>query len=388
MPLRFHIQDMRIIAQQLGGKCLSKEYIDSYTPLKWMCENGHTWDLPYSKISQGAWCSQCAHDEYKLERYAELKQIAQQKQGRLLSPKYIKALTKLKWQCRRGHTWWAVPASIKNIGTWCFKCSVIDNAEKAKDSIDKYKKIAQKHSGKLLSAVYINSQTKLKWQCANKHEWWAKPNNVSVSKSWCPYCAGTAKHTIADMRTLAAKRGGKCLSSTYRSVKHKLTWQCSEQHIWKAIPGGIIKGQWCPQCKAIRAGNRYRADIKDIQALARSRGGKLLSATYINANTPVKWQCSKGHQWMTRAAQVKWGTWCPVCAGTAKHSIEDMQTLAKARQGKCLSQHYINTKTKLQWQCHKKHIWKTAPGNIVSGRWCPQCALERRKLPRPKRKSD
>ncbi|MCP4898302.1 MAG: hypothetical protein GY906_15115, partial [bacterium] len=39
--------------------------------------------------------------------------------------------------------------------------------------------------------------------------------------------------------------------------------------------------------------------------------------------------------------------------------------------GKCLSDTYINTHTKLLWECKQGHQWEAKPSNIKSGRWCP-----------------
>src|SRR5690242_14838124 len=126
MPTRFHIQDMRIIAQQLGGKCLSKEYIDSETHLEWMCKRGHTWDAPYYVIRQGGWCVQCARGVVKQDQLKELEQIAKERGGKCLSKEYINSGVKLKWQCQKGHQWWAKPNAIKNRGSWCRKCAGLE----------------------------------------------------------------------------------------------------------------------------------------------------------------------------------------------------------------------------------------------------------------------
>jgi len=37
------IKEMQEIAESRGGKCLSKEYVNNYTKLKWQCDEGHTW---------------------------------------------------------------------------------------------------------------------------------------------------------------------------------------------------------------------------------------------------------------------------------------------------------------------------------------------------------
>ena len=202
---------MQSIAREHGGKCLSKEFIDLYAPLEWMCAKGHTWDAPYYIMRQGGWCRQCAIHKEKEERLEELREVAKER------------------------------------------------------------------GGKCLSSIYINSWTKLQWQCKEKHVWEAKPNNIIHRHSWCPYCAGVIKHTIEQMQSIATQRNGKCLSTNYKSNKVKLTWQCDEGHTWKASPHAILIGQWCPRCMGKRTAEKLRANISDIKILATKRGGKLLS---------------------------------------------------------------------------------------------------------------
>jgi hypothetical protein len=58
----------------------------------------------------------------------------------------------------------------------------------------------------------------------------------------------------------------------------------------------------------------------------------------------------------------------------AKLTIEEMHTLAKNRDGRCLSNEYINDRTKLTWMCSEGHKWNGSPFCIKSGTWCPVCA--------------
>jgi hypothetical protein len=51
-----------------------------------------------------------------------------------------------------------------------------------------------------------------------------------------------------------------------------------------------------------------------------------------------------------------------------------MHELALKNNGKCLSIEYINTDTKYQWECNKKHQWIATSNSIRSGQWCPTCA--------------
>jgi len=58
-------------------------------------------------------------------------------------------------------------------------------------------------------------------------------------------------------------------------------------------------------------------------------------------------------------------------------TIEEMHELAKNRGGKCLSEVYIDSHTKLQWECKEGHAFWMEPNNVKQGQWCPICARSR-----------
>jgi len=289
----------------------------------------------------------------------DMQELAVLRGGRCLSKEYWNIRTKLTWKCERGHSWDAFPRIIIQ-GGWCLQCN---KGKRSSLLIEDLHKIAVSRGGKCLSDNYINCNTKLKWQCKKGHVWEARPMAVKESKgrkgSWCPYCCGTKKLTIKEMRQIAKSKGGKCLSNKYINHTIKLKWQCKEGHIWKANPMSIKgskgrKGSWCAHCSG-----RAKLTIKEMRQIAKSRGGKCLSDKYINAYTKLKWQCKKGHIWETKPNVVKnSGAWCPYCAGSAKLTIEEMHQIAKGKGGKCLSDKYIGIATKLKWQCKEGHVWE------------------------------
>jgi len=486
---KYTIEDMRKLAQIRGGQCLSNEYIHVKSKLRWRCKLGHEWENTPDHILANQWCPICAsgisericrkyfeiifnanfpkakpkwlrntkgnlmeldgyckklgiafeyqgqqhfrsvnlydgnmdldqrkeYDEqkrklcklhnvhlievpyyvdfenmgafiikmcknegievpkitrnlnykffniYSPEKLAEMQEMAKFKGGVCLSKKYINDRTKLKWQCKEGHVWDTTPNNIKR-GTWCPYCARV-----AKKTLEDMQKIAISKGGKCLSSEYIDSKTKLKWQCEKGHVWEATSGHISQGK-WCPFCIGRGK-TIVDMQKLAETMNGKCISIQFKGMKTKLKWQCKYGHIWEAKPSNIMNGSWCPYC----AGNA-RKNIEFIQKLAESKGGKCLSTNYMNAQTKLRLVCGNGHEWKTKAKNILKGRWCPHCAGNIRKTIEDMQNIAKSRNGKCLSREYINDGTKLEWQCSKGHAWEAIPSNIKQGKWCPYCA--------------
>jgi len=118
--------------------------------------------------------------------------------------------------------------------------------------------------------------------------------------------------------------------------------------------------------------------IKDMQMIAMERGGKCLSLEYVNSQTKLLWECKAGHRWEAIPNNIKQGRWCLECAGTKKLTLQDMQMIARERGGKCLSQKYVNTYRKLLWECREGHQWEALPNNIKKGTWCRACYLLRR----------
>jgi hypothetical protein len=174
---------------------------------------------------------------------------------------------------------------------------------------------------------------------------------------------------INQIHLIAKERDGRCLSNACKDAHTILWWECEQGHRWEASAGRIMRGSWCPIC----IGSKKKKTIGDMQSLAKKNGGKCVSKTYEGSQTKLLWKCTKGHEWVATPASVSMGSWCPICAGNAKPNIEDMQKVADERGGKCLSETYINSQTKLQWECSEGHLWDSTPNKVKNGGWCPTC---------------
>jgi hypothetical protein len=60
---RITIENMQKIAKSRGGKCLSDNFVNVDTRLKWQCEKGHIWESVPSSIKRGSWCSRCSRSK-------------------------------------------------------------------------------------------------------------------------------------------------------------------------------------------------------------------------------------------------------------------------------------------------------------------------------------
>lgn len=176
--------------------------------------------------------------------------------------------------------------------------------------------LAAERNGELLSKIYLGMASKYNWRCSSGHEWSAQAASIN-SGTWCPECAGKTHGNIEQMRVLAAKHGGKCLSNDYLNSKRHLKWQCGDcGHTWLALPGNIHKGHWCPKCAELKPLEEARMRLT---ALCNGQQINVVSK-YLGSKGPIAIECSKGHLTKYSAADylrrmlVK-GNWtCPACS--------------------------------------------------------------------------
>ncbi|PKC55953.1 hypothetical protein RhiirA1_474761 [Rhizophagus irregularis] len=102
--------------------------------------------------------------------------------------------------------------------------------------------IAGKRGGLYLSTEYVNANIPMRWRCADGHKWTTSLNNIKNGKTWCPYCANKASHTIEDAKQVAFSMSGMhlltikgaCLSEYYINNRSALLWMCDKKHRWFA----------------------------------------------------------------------------------------------------------------------------------------------------------
>lgn len=369
------IAQMRRLAQRRGGRCISRRYINSRIPLQWRCRHGHEWNAMPTNVSKGSWCPDCAHR--KQLTLDEMRRLAESRGGECVADQYLNNRTNLRWRCAVGHEWEAAPGVVK-AGQWCPQCAHV-----ARLSLDAMRETACSRGGRCLSTEYVNAETRLRWKCAAGHQWTAIPASIRSGK-WCPYCAHNHRLELKAMQRFARRRGGKCLSTLYINNRQPLLWECKRRHRWRATPANVKGGKrkcgtWCLECYNLRRKFGIRDSIDRMEKLAQQLGGHCLSSEYINSKSKLLWQCEKGHRWRAVPVSVRRGSWCPVCARNQKLTLEEFNSLAAQRRGKCLSERYRNKDTPLRWECVLGHRWQASPGRIKRGSWCAKCVnLQRR----------
>lgn len=119
--LGIYIRDLdveRRIVESRGGILLSKKYISSKSKINVRCNNGHDFITTSCLLKRGCWCRYC---KYKID--LEYVRHYVRSLGRCLSDEYINSFSKLKFCCSCGNEFLMDWNSVQQ-GSWCPKCAI------------------------------------------------------------------------------------------------------------------------------------------------------------------------------------------------------------------------------------------------------------------------
>ncbi|MFM0594428.1 hypothetical protein [Paraburkholderia dilworthii] len=178
-------------ARERGGECLSTIYNGKMAQYRFRCAQGHERETCGMEVMRKAWCPQCFADRlHRPDGLAELQQAAERWGGKCLASGYLRIKTRYPFQCERKHEWMAWGSEILK-GSWCPTCRTEDRQRRG---IETMHAVAVERGGRCLSDTYVDNQTRLEWECARGHRWWARPRNIT-SGNWCAQCNFMAQIT-------------------------------------------------------------------------------------------------------------------------------------------------------------------------------------------------
>lgn len=355
------LAEIKKIVEARGWTLCTQVYGGYKSKLDLLCPNGH----PVSRLASGVKnkCLDCP-SEASLKAAAKFYQIISEKGGTSLE-EYIDAHTKVKVKCKFGHIWPVTPNGIISSGSWCPVCS--ENSPEA--AAEKYYTTIAEKGGTALEE-YIDCETHRKIKCRLGHIWSPRPANVTSQGTWCPICMQCSQEDAARrFGQLVVDKGGTLLEEYIdNSTPRKI--QCDEGHIWNGTPYNMMgRGDWCPVCSE----KCPKAAEAKFRAIVAEKGGKV-HGQYVNAKTPIRTECDKGHIWLPYSSGISSGKWCPVCVENCpKAAAAKFYRIISEKKGVALEP-YINNHTRRKIQCEFKHTWSPLPTNITSvGSWCPVC---------------
>jgi len=437
---------MQNLAKKKGGTCLSTKYENSNTTLLWQCSKKHKpWFTTPGHVKQGSWCPECAGQK----RYdiTDMQKLAKKNGGFCRSKKYVNEHTKLKWQCKKGHSWKTIPSIVIG-GGWCPRCRIIQRGLKHRLTLKQINERVSKREIACLSDKYNGGKKNLKWQCKVCGNIWESIAAYVINGSGCPSCAVSKRGnynrlTLTKVRAFGLQRDLILISDKYKNSQQNLEWKCPNGHTFKSNYNNLHSGKGCPECSSgvserlcrkifeelfqlkfprkrnfpwllnskdnymeldgyCREKNlafeyqgqqhyepnrffqnkedvnrRKKDDIKKLK-LCKEQGITLLQIRYDipydKIQLEIEKACKKkGIDGVNFGKSINYtklkGVFFP-------ETLNEMKQIAKERDGKCLSEIYVNAFKPLRWQCNKdSYIWESPAMSVKNqGSWCPRCA--------------
>lgn len=317
-----NIITLRELAEKRGGKCLSINYTNANGYYLWQCSEGHQWEAKYGNIYTGNWCKQCKGSTgericrlffeqiFKCEFPSVFPKWLKNKSGRSLQLDGFNENLKIAFEHQ---------GEQHNVKTTLYYKN--DETFNKRKEYDEIKRVICKRQGiTLIEVPEINNKLKVKDIKNFLKEEFIKNNiklptdfdtlNINIDDA---YNTPQWKSKLKKQKDIARSKGGECLSNYYEGNNVKLEYICKDNHKWMASPQKISLGRWCPKCAIKERANKMRGNIKDMQILAKTKGGKCLSNDYLGCEEKLLWKCSLNHSWKAIPLSIKRGSWCPEC---------------------------------------------------------------------------
>ena len=189
----------------------------------------------------------------------------------------------------------------------------------------------------------------------------------------------THKEYVAEV---AIKNANIEVTGVYVNAKTPILHRCLIHNIeWMASPTNILNGKGCPTCAKIKQRNAMSMTHDEyIQKIKEINKDIVVLGVYVNAKTPILHKCKiDGYEWLTSPNHIIRGQGCPKCAGNNKKSHQEyVCQLSLINTNIEVVDSYINALTPILHKCLIHNIeWKVRPNDILCGKGCPVCGIEK-----------
>jgi hypothetical protein len=243
----------------------------------------------------------------------KIKKVAVSKGGECLDEEYFDSNTKMQFKCSCREVWETTADKILNAGSWCHQCG-----GSKKGSINEFRKLIESKGGICVGTEYVNGRTKIPVLCEEGHSFEIRPSDVKAGY-WCMKCSikrrsDKRRGSIDELKKLAKKNGGKCLSNIYIGTHDKYLWKCKCGYEWSASASSVKSGSWCKICRKKKASKKMQFGLDHVQQYAKEKGGVCTSTDYKNNKTHLELKCKNGHTWTdTVNNMIRKSKWCKEC---------------------------------------------------------------------------
>lgn len=436
MKPRALIQFTRIqeIAASKGGRLISEVYLGSWVKLEFEDAAGRRFHCCPGHIVQGVWSpAESKNHRDPGKQLARLREIAENRGGRLISTAYKNNSTKLEFEDAAGYKFMMRPFHIFE-GIWSpYEAKLVRDPAY---HLEELARIAESRGGKLVSTEYHGWNVKLEFDDAAGNRFSSTPNNVK-SGQWSPHeglvsepvCRQAVEHLLgakfpSRWDVVRRPNGNKLQLDGYNdTLKVAFEYQGFFHGREDVQVRDADKRVACTELgillievQEFRAGSGYQSDYvlehvksaivdafassarnlpllcrdgfvvdlsrinhcirmrEEVAALAEQRGGRLVSVEYVDSVTKLQFSDEADRLFLLSPDALKQGQWSPFASNHVQdpeHHYRELQALARQKGGRVLSGRYEASAREMEFEDVSGNIFMKTPNTIKKGSWSP-----------------
>lgn len=228
-----------------------------------------------------------------------------------------------------------------------------------------------------ITGKYVNAFTKIEWECSKcGKKLLSRPGSLYTSKGLCPECLHNSRfYTDEEFKKKIKELNPNIkVTGTYIDSNTKIEWECSvcgEKQYSNPKTLHKLTGI-CDKCKRSKKREEFYTELKKLKNPPKLLTPYINATTKIKCICEV---C--GHVWESRPGIIlTYKNPCPKCAKLALFTDkEDFKNkLYKINPNIELLEEYQGNRIPIRCKCKLcKNIWKVRPNELLRGSGCPQC---------------
>ncbi len=104
-----------------------------------------------------------------------------------------------------------------------------------------------------------------------------------------------SKYNIENVRKIFEDANCELLDNIYEGCDKKLNYKCENKHKTKITLNSFLQGHRCKKCGIKKMADKRRFSFEYVEQYFIDNDYKLLDCTYLDSNTKMKYECSRGH---------------------------------------------------------------------------------------------
>lgn len=380
------------LASKRGGVCLSPAWLGYQSKHRWRCVLGHEFEASPEQISEWVeWCSECRGIGGSLGE-----RLCRSVLERMFGMAFVRKRPKWLAAGRGGACLEldgyaeADAVAFEYNGRQHYEASrgkgyryTEERVAEQRERDELKARLCREHGVRLIvvpafrdladiSGCIDQIEYAVLWAGLKIPRKWRRPE--SLPELFEPLDRVFGPAVVAQLRQIAAERGGLLLSETATLATEPLTWRCASGHTFHKTAWYVLnKDGWCKYC--IQASRRKTPPkaipVKEWRVLDHGKG-----------EHPER-QCSRGHSIRIKPNPRRGEDYCPYCrvednvAEQKRLGFARMQRAAIERGGTFPQQEYSGREARHRWRCGAGHDFVEYPMDVLKGKWCPSCRMER-----------